>query len=138
MLRIHFSDRVSCARMAGSCSASRITIIPTIGDLRHARLRSGRARSARLAHVADQGTVAAVRNGWPHVRGFKLHPASSGDHPGITSMYGCAFERVVSLKFSDVAVPQCGAIYLSAQPFRSCFRDGIAVGRRNLSVVGYE
>ena len=83
-------------------------------------------------------TVAAVRNGWPHVRGFELHPASSGDHPGITSMYGCAFERVVSLKFSDVAVPQCGAIYLSAQPFRSCFRDGIAVGRRNLSVVGYE
>ena len=133
MRRIHFSDRAACARMAGSCSASSSTTRPTIDDLRHARQRSGRVRSTRLAHVADRCMVAAARNGWPREHGVEPRPGSCGDHPHtpVACMGACLRMRCLA-KFP---ILQCPGTVLSAQPVCVVFWDSDAVGRRKLSVV---
>ena len=123
MRRIHFSDRAARARMAGICSASSSTTRPTIDDLRHARQRSGRVRSTRLAHVADRCMVAAARNGWPRAHGVEPRPGSCGDHPHtpVACMGACLRMRCL--------------VYGALVPVCVVFWDSDAVGRRKLSVV---
>ena len=88
MHRSHFSDRASCTRMSGSCSASSVTTRQTVGDHRHGCRRSGRASSARRAHAGCRGTAAAMRHGWPHAHGVDLRPDSCGDHPPMSHACG--------------------------------------------------
>ena len=52
MHRSQSSDRVSCARAAGSCSVSSSIIGLTVGDRRHAWRRAGRARCTQHVHAA--------------------------------------------------------------------------------------
>ena len=52
MHRSQCSDRVSCARAAGSCSVSSSIIGLTVSDRRHAWRRAGRARCTQHAHAA--------------------------------------------------------------------------------------
>ena len=134
--RSHFSDCASCARMPGSCSASRSTTRPTIGDHRHTRRRSGRACSAWRAHAACRGTdatAAAMRHGWSRAHDVEPRPGSCGDHPHTPVACMGARLRVRCLaKFPSL---RCPSAVLSARPVCVVFQDSNAVGRRNLSVV---
>ena len=131
--RSHFSDCASCARMSGSCSASRSTTRPIIGDHRHTRRRSGRACSAWRAHAACRGTAAAMRHGWSRAHDVEPRPGSCGDHPHTPVACMGARLRVRCLaKFPSL---RCRSAVLSARPVFVVFQDSNAVGCRNLSVV---
>ena len=73
------SDRVSCARAAGSSSVSSSIIGITVGDRRHAWRRAGRARCTQHACSRSRRVKAAtVRNGWPCTHGVEPLPGSCG------------------------------------------------------------
>ena len=131
--RSHFSDCASCARMSGSCSASRSTTRPIIGDHRHTRRRSGRACSAWRAHAACRGIAAAMRHGWSRAHDVEPRPGSCGDHPHtpVACMGACLRMRCLA----TFPILQCPGTVLSAQPVCVVFWDSDAVGRRKLSVV---
>jgi hypothetical protein len=73
--RSHFSDCASCARMSGSCSASRSTTRPSIGDHRHTRRRSA-ALGVLMQPVGAQRRLCATDG---HVRMTSSRaPAAAG------------------------------------------------------------
>ena len=134
MHRSQCSDRVSCARAAGSCSVSSSIIGLTVSDRR--RVLGERAALSMLTQPSSQSgdgaqwlaMCARRRAAARQLRGSLTH---------VTGLHGRACEGAVSHKISNVVVSRCGVVgaaRLRRIPGQQCGRTS-KVERCELTVV---